>query len=49
VNIEKNAEDNKQNIQQNKNAQQDQMNEVEKQKQKLAELVSRRKAYARVN
>lgn len=44
VSIEKNAEDNRQNIQQNKNAQQSQMTEVENQKKKLADLVDRRKA-----
>lgn len=42
--IEKNLEDNRQNIQQNKNAQQTQMTEVENQKRKLAELTIRRRA-----
>jgi hypothetical protein len=49
VSIEKNMEDNKQNIQQNKNAQQNQVTEVESQKHKLVELVSRRRAYALTN
>jgi hypothetical protein len=49
VSIEKNMEDNKQNIQQNKNAQQNQVTEVESQKHKLVELVSRRRGYALTN
>ena len=44
VSIEKNVQDNKQNIQENKNSQQSQLAEIENQKQKLAELVNRRKA-----
>jgi hypothetical protein len=49
VSIVKNMEDNKHNIQQNKKAQQNQVTEVESQKHKLVELVSRRRGYALTN